>query len=53
VTRIGLSASGVLTIALMLSGTIVRIIAAKNAQARSSPSQTVSVVCRNEGHTNW
>jgi hypothetical protein len=37
----------------MLSGTIVLDIAPKNHQAWSSPSHTVSVVCKNVGHTNW
>ena len=26
---------------------------AENHHARSSPSQTASVVCKNVGHTNW
>ena len=41
------------TIAFMLSGTIVWIIAPKKAQARSRPSHTASVVCTKVGHTNW
>ena len=51
-TSVGLSASGSLIIALVLSGISVAMTPPKNIQARSSPSQTASVVCRNVGHTN-
>jgi hypothetical protein len=38
--------------ALVLSGMSVAAIPRKNIHARSRPSHTTAVVCRNVGHTN-